>query len=52
MSAETLVNWLEERTELGILSRDILQDLAREMGLATFPPGFRVLIPRLLLQLL
>lgn len=35
MSAETLVNWLEERTELGILSRDILQAIAHEMQATT-----------------
>ncbi|MEG4804994.1 sigma 54-interacting transcriptional regulator [Microcoleus sp. ARI1-B5] len=44
MSTETLVNWLEESTELGILPREILQDLAREMQATTFPPGFRVVI--------
>ncbi|MEO6863618.1 MAG: sigma 54-interacting transcriptional regulator, partial [Microcoleus sp.] len=44
MSTETLVNWLEESTELGILSRDILQAIALEMEMSTFPPGFRVVI--------
>lgn len=44
MSTETLVNWLEENTELGILSRDILQAIALEMEISTFPPGFRVVI--------
>ncbi|WP_293354543.1 MULTISPECIES: cyclic nucleotide-binding domain-containing protein [unclassified Microcoleus] len=44
MSTETLVNWIEENTELGILSRDILQAIALEMEISTFPPGFRVVI--------
>ncbi|MEG4305600.1 hypothetical protein [Microcoleus sp. D3_18a_C4] len=44
MSTETLVNWLEESTELGILSREILQAIAGEMEMTTFPPGFRVVI--------
>jgi transcriptional regulator with AAA-type ATPase domain/NAD-dependent dihydropyrimidine dehydrogenase PreA subunit len=44
MSTETLVNWLAENTELGILSRDILQAIALEMEISTFPPGFRVVI--------
>ncbi|MEG4320914.1 MULTISPECIES: hypothetical protein [unclassified Microcoleus] len=44
MSTETLVNWLEQSTELGRLSREILQAIARSMEPATFPPGFRVVI--------
>ncbi|MEG4029893.1 MULTISPECIES: sigma 54-interacting transcriptional regulator [unclassified Microcoleus] len=44
MSTETLVNWLESSTELGILSREILQAIAGEMEMSTFPLGFRVVI--------
>src|SRR6476469_10104801 len=44
MSNETLVNWLESSTELGILSREILQAIAGEMEMSTYPPGFRVVI--------
>lgn len=44
MSTEKLVNWLESNTELGILSRDILQAIALAMEMATFPTGFRVVI--------
>ncbi|XZO04623.1 MAG: sigma 54-interacting transcriptional regulator [Microcoleus sp.] len=44
MSTETLINWLESNTELGILSREILQAIASEIQLATFGPGFRVVL--------
>jgi transcriptional regulator with AAA-type ATPase domain/NAD-dependent dihydropyrimidine dehydrogenase PreA subunit len=44
MSTETLVNWLESSTELGILPREVLHAIAGAMEVKTFPAGFRVVI--------
>ena len=44
MSTESLVNWLESATELGMLPRDVLESIASELVVMTAPAGQKVTI--------
>ncbi len=44
MSTESLVNWLESATELGMLSREILETIASELVVSIVPSGQKVTV--------
>ncbi len=44
MSNQALVNWLESATELGMLPRDILTEIASELAVLVVPAGQKVTI--------
>jgi transcriptional regulator with AAA-type ATPase domain/NAD-dependent dihydropyrimidine dehydrogenase PreA subunit len=44
MSTETLANWLESSTELGMLPHDVLESIAGELEVLVVPAGCRVTI--------
>jgi transcriptional regulator with AAA-type ATPase domain/NAD-dependent dihydropyrimidine dehydrogenase PreA subunit len=44
MPTETLVNWLESATELGMLRRNVLESIATELEVSVIPAGCRVSI--------